>query len=268
MWHLPSGHLDPDEKMVEAVVREAREETGVPIETEDVTAAVTVHHRPPTGSRARLGVFLEVHRWSGRPRITEPDRCDGMDWYPLDALPDAMVAYCRAGLDAYRAGPPARRALPTAGRRRRVRPGRCRPHPAPGWATRRGGGAAVPAAGVRRADHRPDRADKGGALGPDRQPGMDAHRARRRHLVPEAAPQGKGPQPGDGRVPVVGAGAGAAGSPPRRSRHRGSGCRRHRAARAPAAFLRSHARVPAVPQRPARRRRRTSAVRIRALFPD
>ncbi|MET9958214.1 phosphotransferase [Streptomyces sp. NPDC006326] len=105
--HLPSGHLDPDEDMVEAVIREALEETGVHIQAEDVTAAVTVHHRPPTGSRSRIAVFFEVRRWSGRPRIMEPDRCDGMDWYPLDALPDPMVAYCRAGLDAYRAHLPA-----------------------------------------------------------------------------------------------------------------------------------------------------------------
>ncbi|MEU8773408.1 NUDIX domain-containing protein [Streptomyces sp. NPDC048606] len=107
LWHLPSGHLDPDEDMVAAVIREAREETGVSIGVEDVTAAVTVHHRPPTGSRSRLGVFFEVRRWSGRPRIMEPDRCDGMGWYPLDALTGPMVAYCRAGLDAYRAGLPA-----------------------------------------------------------------------------------------------------------------------------------------------------------------
>ncbi|RKT02948.1 ADP-ribose pyrophosphatase YjhB (NUDIX family) [Streptomyces sp. 3211.6] len=107
LWHLPSGHLDPDEDMVEAVIREALEETGVRIETEDVTAAVTVHHRPPVGSRSRIGVFFEVRHWSRRPRIMEPDRCDGMDWYPLDTLPDPMVAYCRAGLDAYHAGLPA-----------------------------------------------------------------------------------------------------------------------------------------------------------------
>ncbi|MFD8632286.1 phosphotransferase [Streptomyces sp. NPDC059533] len=107
LWHLPSGHLDPDEDMVEAVIREALEETGVLIQAEDVTAAVSIHHRPPVASRSRIGVFFDVRRWSGQPRIMEPDRCDGMDWYPLDALPDPMVAYCRAGLDAYRAHLPA-----------------------------------------------------------------------------------------------------------------------------------------------------------------
>ncbi|MFJ9344731.1 NUDIX domain-containing protein [Streptomyces sp. NPDC101733] len=107
LWHLPSGHLDPGEDMVAAVVREALEETGVVISTRDVTAAVTVHHRPPVGAGSRIGVFFEVRRWSGRPAVREPDRCDGMGWYPLDALPEPMVAYCRAGLDAYRAGLPA-----------------------------------------------------------------------------------------------------------------------------------------------------------------
>lgn len=106
MWHLPSGHLDPGEDMVRAVVREAEEETGVRIATEDVTLAVTVHHDPPESSRSRFGLFFEVRRWSGTPGIREPDRCDGMGWYPLDALPAPMVAYCRAGLDAYRAGLP------------------------------------------------------------------------------------------------------------------------------------------------------------------
>ncbi|MFD9516171.1 NUDIX domain-containing protein [Streptomyces sp. NPDC059979] len=107
LWHLPSGHLDPGEDMVEAVIREAREETGVLIDSEDVTVAVTVHHRPPVGTGSRIGAFFEVRRWSGAPHVMEPDRCDAMGWYPLHALPDPMVAYCRSGLDAYRAGLPA-----------------------------------------------------------------------------------------------------------------------------------------------------------------
>lgn len=104
LWHLPSGHLDgPHEDVVTALVREAGEETGVVVDPADVRAAVTVHHRAPGGS-SRTGFFFEVLRWTGEPRIAEPDRCDAMEWAPLDALPDGMVAYCRAGLDAYRAG--------------------------------------------------------------------------------------------------------------------------------------------------------------------
>ncbi|MGP4043194.1 phosphotransferase [Streptomyces sp. 2A115] len=104
MWHLPSGHLDgPHEDVVDGGLRELREETGVVAGRSDVRAALTVHHRAPAGS-ARTGVFLVVLDWQGEPEITEPDRCDAMDWFGWDALPEPMVAYCRAGLDAYRAG--------------------------------------------------------------------------------------------------------------------------------------------------------------------
>ncbi|MYV37853.1 NUDIX domain-containing protein, partial [Streptomyces sp. SID1328] len=100
LWHLPSGHLDgPHEDVVDALVREAREETGAVIDRADVRTAVTVHHRAPGGS-ARVGFFFEVRRWAGEPRVMEPDVCDAMTWVPLDALPAATVAYCRAGLDA------------------------------------------------------------------------------------------------------------------------------------------------------------------------
>ncbi|MFE9812510.1 phosphotransferase [Streptomyces sp. NPDC005548] len=104
LWHLPSGHLDgPHEDVVTALIREAREETGVVIDPADVRSAVTVHHRSPEGA-SRTGHFFEVRQWKGVPRIAEPDVCDAMDWTPLHALPAQMVAYCRAGLDAYSAG--------------------------------------------------------------------------------------------------------------------------------------------------------------------
>ncbi|WP_121827947.1 NUDIX domain-containing protein [Streptomyces sp. S1] len=103
-WHFPSGHVDgPAEDVVAALIRETREETGLVVEPEDVRAAVTVHHRAPAGS-TRVGFFFEVRRWSGTPGVMEPEVCDGMGWFPLDAPPEPMVAYCRAGLDAYRTG--------------------------------------------------------------------------------------------------------------------------------------------------------------------
>ncbi|MFF9624801.1 phosphotransferase [Streptomyces griseosporeus] len=103
-WHLVSGHLDgPWEDVVTALVRETREEAGIVVDPADVRAAVTVHHRSPAGG-ARLGAFFEVRRWGGIPRVMEHRVCDAMGWFPFDNLPEPMVAYCRAGLDAYRAG--------------------------------------------------------------------------------------------------------------------------------------------------------------------
>ncbi|MDV5143434.1 phosphotransferase [Streptomyces sp. SBC-4] len=106
LWHAVSGHVDHAyEDAVTALVRETHEETGLVVDPADVRAALTVHHRPPAGGKGpRVGFFFEVRRWEGTPRVMEPDKCDAMGWFPLDALPEPMVAYCRAGLDAYRAG--------------------------------------------------------------------------------------------------------------------------------------------------------------------
>ncbi|MFE4634521.1 phosphotransferase [Streptomyces sp. NPDC056773] len=104
MWHLVSGHIDgPHEDMLTALIRESHEEAGITIAAADVRHALTVHHRGP-GGRARIGVFFEVSRWEGTPSVREPAVCDAMDWFPLHALPEPLVAYCRAGLDTYLAG--------------------------------------------------------------------------------------------------------------------------------------------------------------------
>ncbi|MFA7764797.1 phosphotransferase [Streptomyces sp. NRRL S-448] len=104
MWHLVSGHIDgPHEDMRTALIREAQEEAGITIDPAQVRYALTVHHRGP-GGRSRIGAFFEVSAWQGNPAVREPAVCDAMGWFPLDALPEPIVAYCKAGLDTYRAG--------------------------------------------------------------------------------------------------------------------------------------------------------------------
>ncbi|PWI41821.1 methyltransferase domain-containing protein [Streptomyces sp. ICBB 8177] len=103
LLNAPSGHVEDGEDVREAVIREAYEEVGVVIDPAAVRAALVMQHKAPDGA-PRTGWFFEARDWRGEPVNREPDKCSGIGWHRLDALPDDMVAYCRAGLDAYRAG--------------------------------------------------------------------------------------------------------------------------------------------------------------------
>lgn len=104
LLHTPSGHLEDGEDVLQAVLRETHEETGLRLDPGALRVALVMQHRSPHG-RARIGWFFEAALPHGRqPVNAEPHKCSQIGWYPLDGLPDDMVAYCRAGLDAYRAG--------------------------------------------------------------------------------------------------------------------------------------------------------------------
>ncbi|WP_063061547.1 NUDIX hydrolase [Nocardia sienata] len=94
-YHLPSGHLEAGESVVAALVREAKEEIGVTIDPAAVGFAHVMHN---SSSGGRVAFFFQVQRWEGEPVNMEPDKCDELAWFALDALPDRMIGYCRAAL--------------------------------------------------------------------------------------------------------------------------------------------------------------------------
>ncbi|MEW2387837.1 trifunctional class I SAM-dependent methyltransferase/NUDIX hydrolase/VOC family protein [Streptomyces venezuelae] len=104
LLHLPSGHVEDGEDVRAAVIREAREEIGLDLDPADLRVEAVVQHRGP-GQAPRTGWFFSAeHGAGGEPVNAEPDKCSELVWHPLSALPHDMVAYCRAGLAAWRAG--------------------------------------------------------------------------------------------------------------------------------------------------------------------
>jgi SAM-dependent methyltransferase len=105
LLNAPSGHLEDGEDVRSAMIREAREEIGLDLSPDDLEAVLVMQHRAPD-EQARTGWFFLARQAEGDPLPVnaEPGKCSGIGWYPLDALPEDMVAYCRAGVDAYRAG--------------------------------------------------------------------------------------------------------------------------------------------------------------------
>lgn len=95
-WHLPSGHLEGGESVVAALIREAEEEVGVRIAPQNVHFSHIMHNESSGG---RMAFFFTVTEWDGDPTNLEPDKCSALEWFPLEALPEQMIPYCRTALD-------------------------------------------------------------------------------------------------------------------------------------------------------------------------
>ena len=124
LLHAPSGHAEDGEDVRQAMIREAAEELGLRLRPEDLRVALVMQHRAPDpAARPRIGWFFEAaYGAGGEPVNREPDKCSQLDWFPLDGLPDDMVAYCRAGPGRYPRGSPLPAPLAPARRPHRPRP--------------------------------------------------------------------------------------------------------------------------------------------------
>lgn len=94
-YHLPAGHLEAGESVIEALIREAREEIGVII-SPDAIEFVHVMHNSSGGGR--VAFFFRIRQWDGVPANREPQKCSELRWASVGALPDNLVGYCRAAL--------------------------------------------------------------------------------------------------------------------------------------------------------------------------
>lgn len=101
-YSVPAGHLDGGESATMAMVREAKEEAGITIDPKDLQV-VHVMHRIKSREE-RVDFFLSANSWSGEPAIQELDKCDELEWFPLDNLPANVIPYLRFALEKYQVG--------------------------------------------------------------------------------------------------------------------------------------------------------------------
>jgi ADP-ribose pyrophosphatase YjhB (NUDIX family) len=100
-WHLPAGHGEKDESATAALIREAGEEIGVDLRSDQVRFVHVMHHRTDSD---RIALFFEVIDWDGEPTNCEPDKCAGWQWFPLSSLPTDMIPYAAQALTHYAKG--------------------------------------------------------------------------------------------------------------------------------------------------------------------
>ncbi len=100
-YSLPAGHEETNERLLDCLVREAKEEVGITIDPEHPKLVHIMHRNEED---VRMDLFFLVTEWNGTPRICEPDKCDDIGWYAFDALPEHTVPYIRDAIATWRKG--------------------------------------------------------------------------------------------------------------------------------------------------------------------
>ncbi len=100
-YDLVGGHHDGRETLRQALAREAHEEVGITINPDDATF---IHLLQYVDDKEYLYGYYKVESWQGVPEIKEPQKCDDLQWFPLDSLPQNMVPVTKHVIDQYKSG--------------------------------------------------------------------------------------------------------------------------------------------------------------------
>ena len=98
-YSVVAGHIEGGETIIQAAIREIKEEAGVDVSVDDLYVVGVMHRKEDD---ERIDFFLVVEDWQGDLINAEPDKCDDIQWFPIDNLPDNTIPYVRFGIEITR----------------------------------------------------------------------------------------------------------------------------------------------------------------------
>lgn len=99
-----SGHLEEKETIKQAMIREAKEEIGIILTEKDLTFSSTMHARCHDADY--ILITFTCNHYEGIPYINEPHKCDDLNWFAIDNLPDTLANTRKIMIENYRSGNP------------------------------------------------------------------------------------------------------------------------------------------------------------------
>ncbi len=97
-YALPAGHIDENENQYDALIREAKEELGIVIDSKKIISSYTVLRRnyfKIDGKQLEpyIDYYFEINEYIGVPKIIEEDKCDELLWADINNLPSPFINY-------------------------------------------------------------------------------------------------------------------------------------------------------------------------------
>ncbi|RAL25951.1 NUDIX hydrolase [Thermoflavimicrobium daqui] len=98
-YSVVAGHLDGGETVIQAAIREAKEEAGVDLKEENVEIVGVMHRK---AGDERVDFFAVVKNWEGEIQNLEPHKCDDLRFFPLNDLPTNIIPYILRAINNYK----------------------------------------------------------------------------------------------------------------------------------------------------------------------
>ncbi|MDN9008742.1 NUDIX hydrolase [Brevibacillus laterosporus] len=95
-YSVVAGHLDGGEQVIEAAIREAREEAGIILKPDQVTITGIMHR---LSNDERIDFFVTATEWSGEIYNAEPHKCDELAWFSIHDLPQNTISYIKKAIE-------------------------------------------------------------------------------------------------------------------------------------------------------------------------
>ncbi|USS89110.1 NUDIX domain-containing protein [Fructilactobacillus cliffordii] len=99
------GHVEAQESMKQALVRELHEELDLTVKPANLEFATLIHANYGDDTVYYCGYFV-VKDYQGTPLIAEPDQASQLDWYSVHDLPHNLLWDRRRALENYQRGIP------------------------------------------------------------------------------------------------------------------------------------------------------------------
>jgi 8-oxo-dGTP diphosphatase len=97
------GGIEENETVLQATIREAREEIGIALQ-ENHLKIVHVQHAKNERLQEFFNFFIEATEWLNEPQIMEPHKCSDIRWFERNQLPLNMVPRHKLALEMIKNG--------------------------------------------------------------------------------------------------------------------------------------------------------------------
>lgn len=93
LWSLPSGHVEKNESIQTAIIREAKEEINIRIIKKNLKLKYIIHRKSTIDTY--IDCFFECNIWKNNIKNNEPQKCSDIMWAKIEELPINIVPYVK-----------------------------------------------------------------------------------------------------------------------------------------------------------------------------